>query len=308
MTPILPSSPGPHNVAPLITTTYYLTVSDAGPAQDQTDSIIIYVLPLPVPQNDTTVCQTDPDFNLSASPTGGSWWGFGIINGSQGLFSPTTTGSGVYTVSYHYDGCSETMDVTVLEINAGPDISACPNAPTFNLNTQYTTPGGTWSGCNCIQSNGDINVGAIPTTINAIYTLPNGCSDTLLVSVVNNITMPPGTTLCQQSGNYPLSYSPQNGIWSVFPDNTQLPSSCASAITTFPHQEGWENGFNGWTHDPNNDFDWTILNGPTPSVNTGPTSSYEGDYYIYTEASGPNFPYKRALNLKLINLMRNNYE
>ena len=43
-----------------------------------------------------------------------------------------------------------------------------------------------------------------------------------------------------------------------------------------------------------NDFDWAILNGPTPSNNTGPGSSYEGDFYIYTEASGSNHPYKTA--------------
>ena len=77
------------------------------------------------------------------------------------------------------------MHVIVLPIEAGPDISTCLNALTFNLNTSTTTPGGIWSGCNCIQPNGDVSVGGIPTTINAIYTLPNGCSDTLNIIVEN---------------------------------------------------------------------------------------------------------------------------
>ena len=35
-TPALPNSPGPHNVCPSANTVYSVTVSDAGPAADQT--------------------------------------------------------------------------------------------------------------------------------------------------------------------------------------------------------------------------------------------------------------------------------
>jgi len=292
-TPILPSSPGPHNVAPLITTTYYLTVNDAGPAQDQTDSITIYVLPLPVPQNDTTVCQTGPDFNLNAIPVGGYWSGNGIVSGSQGTFSPTTTGPGVYTVSYDYDGCSEIMDITVLEVNAGPDISACPNAPTFNLNTQYTTPGGIWSGCNCIQVNGNINVGATPTTINAIYTLPNGCSDTLSV-IIDNITTQADDTICQRSSNYTLNFSPIGGYWSTLPTLPLQPSICSNPTAILPYSDNFELGLINWINDPLNDFNWSVNSGGTPSGGTGPSSAFQGLNYVYTEASSGNNPFKRA--------------
>ena len=269
-TPALPNSPGPHNVCPSANTVYSVTVSDAGPAADQSANILITVLTPPVTQSNFSICETASLLNLTANPIGGSWSGPGIINSNNGTFSPNGLAAGVYTVTYEFGGCSDDLDITVLEINAGPDISVCVNAPIFNLNTLTTTPGGSWSGCNCIQLNGDITVGGSSTIILAIYTLPNGCSDTLLVSVVNNITMPAGTTLCQQSGNYPLLSSPINGVWSVLPDNTQLASSCTNPITTFPHQEGWENGLNGWTHDIANDFDWTQWSGGTPSGNTGP--------------------------------------
>ena len=293
-TPPLPNSPGPHNVCPSTNTVYSVTVSDVGPAADQSANILITVLMPPVTQSNFSICETASSLNLTANPTGGSWSGPGITNPNNGTFSPNGLDAGVYTITYGFGGCSDDLDITVLEINAGSDISACVNAPTFNLNTLSTTPGGTWSGCNCIQLNGDITVGGSSTIILAIYTLPNGCSDTLLVSVVNNITMPAGTTLCQLSGNYPLLSSPINGAWSVLPDNTQLPSSCLSPIMLFPHQEGWENGLNGWTHDPANDFDWMLNSGGTPSGNTGPGSAYEGTDYIYTEASNPNFPSKSA--------------
>ena len=110
----------------------------------------------------------------------------------------------------------------------------------------------------------------------------------------NNITMPAGTTLCQQLGTFPLLSNPINGTWSVLPDNPQSASNCLNAIVTFPYQVGWENGLNGWTHDVGNDFDWTLNSGGTPSGSTGPGSAYEGYNYIYTEASNPNFPGKRA--------------
>ncbi|MDC0204271.1 gliding motility-associated C-terminal domain-containing protein [Flavobacteriales bacterium] len=293
-TPPLPNSAGPHTVCPSANIVYSVIVSDAGPASDQSDNISISVLPPPVTQSNFSICQTDSALNLIANPPGGSWSGTGITNSNNGIFSPSGLAEGVYTVTYTQGGCSDDLDITILEINAGPDISVCVNAPMFNLNTLFTTPGGTWSGCNCIQLNGDIIVGGSPTIISAIYTLPNGCLDTLLVSVVNNITMPAGTTLCQQSGNYPLLSSPINGVWSVLPNNIQLSSSCTNPITAFPHQEGWENSLNGWTHDPTNDFDWMINSGGTPSGNTGPGSAHEGTDYIYTEASSPNFPSKRA--------------
>ncbi|GIS08775.1 MAG: hypothetical protein CM15mP112_08870 [Flavobacteriales bacterium] len=53
-------------------------------------------------------------------------------------------------------------------------------------------------------------------------------------------------------------------------------------------------GLNGWTNDINNDFDWIVSSGPTPSSGTGPNNAYEGLEYIYTEASNPNNPSKIA--------------
>ncbi len=292
--PLWQNSPGVQTVCPSSTTQYIVTVDDNSPASSASDTIIINVETPPVIQSSFSICETDPALNLTAIPSGGSWSGMGITNASNGTFNPNGLAGGIYTVDYDLGACTEDLDITVLDIYAGPDISSCINTNTFNLNTPLTTPGGTWSGCSCIQPNGDIIVGSTPTVITAIYTLPNGCSDTLLVSVTNNITMPADTTLCQQSGNFPLIPDPINGVWSVLPNNNILSSSCSNPITTFPHQEGWESGFNLWTHDPANDFDWIVNNGGTPTNNTGPSSAYDGINYIYTEASNPNHPAKRA--------------
>ena len=197
------NSPGFWTVCPSVTTTYFVTVSDASMAAPQSDSITIVVLNPPSTQAPISICQTDPSINLTASPIGGWWWGSGITNGNNGAFNPVGLAAGIYTVTYGIGGCTDDLDVTVLEINAGSDISACFNT-SFNLNSSVTTPGGTWSGCSCIQANGNITTGNNLAVITAIYTLPNGCSDTLLVTV-SGITTPANVTLCQNSGNYGLS-------------------------------------------------------------------------------------------------------
>ena len=237
-------------------------------AAPQSDTITIAVLNPPTTQAPISICQTDPSINLTANPVGGWWWGTGITSGNNGTFNPNGLAAGTYTVTYGIGGCSDDLDITVLDINAGPNISACFNT-TFNITTSTTTPGGTWgSTCNCVQANGDITTGNVPTVISAIYTLPNGCSDTLLITVAG-ITTQADDTLCQNSGNYGLTFTPIDGVWSVLPDNSQQTSSCPNPILQFPFLDGFELGLGNWSQDPTNDFDWVVNSGTTPSAGTG---------------------------------------
>ena len=60
--------------------------------------------------------------------------------------------------------------------------------------------------------------------------------------------------------------------------------------------EGFESGFGSWTASvgPEFDFNWSRKSGGTGSSDTGPSGASEGNWYIYTEASSPNFPNKTA--------------
>ena len=174
-----------------------------------------------------------------------------------------------------------------MEIFAGNDISACVNAPTFNLNSSLTTPGGTWSGSTSIQSNGNIDVGPFTSVIDAIYTLPNGCSDTLVVNVVNNINIPNNYSLCQNSQDTVVVATPSGGFWSSIATNPLIASSCINSIDNFPYVESFELGLSDWTNDLNNDFDWVTNSNGTPSNNTGPSFAYDLNNYIYAETSSP---------------------
>lgn len=71
-------------------------------------------------------------------------------------------------------------------------------------------------------------------------------------------------------------------------------SGCTGDITSYPYTESFE-GSSLWSNVTNDDLDWTITSGSTPSSNTGPSSAYDGSYYIYCEVSSPGYPTKRAI-------------
>ena len=293
-TPIFPNNSGPHNVCPTTTTQYIVSVSDLGPANAQSDTITVVVVPPTTTQADFSICNTASPVTLSGNPSGGWWSGSSISNGTNPLFDPSILSPGIYNLNYDINGCDDDLEITVLEIYAGDDISACINAPTFNLNSSLTTPGGTWSGSNLIQTNGDITVGPNATVIEAVYTLANGCSDTLLVNVVNNVNVQNNFGICQNSQDTSVIANPIGGIWSSIITNPLVPSSCLNSIDNFPYVESFELGLSNWTNDVNNDFDWVTNTNGTPSNNTGPSSAYDLNSYIYVETSNSNHPYKNS--------------
>lgn len=89
-------------------------------------------------------------------------------------------------------------------------------------------------------------------------------------------------------------------LWAVFSlylfsipvfGNT-ISSSC---IDQFPYVESFESGFGAWTNATGDDFQWTRYSGGSPSSGTGPSSASDGTFYLYLEASTPNFPSKIAM-------------
>eukprot|EP00057_Strongylocentrotus_purpuratus_P018006 XP_011672480.1 PREDICTED: MAM and LDL-receptor class A domain-containing protein 2 [Strongylocentrotus purpuratus] len=87
----------------------------------------------------------------------------------------------------------------------------------------------------------------------------------------------------------------------------EIPTQPAPPPTSLPdtHNCDFENGFCNWTHDINNDFDWTRASGSTGSVGTGPSSDHtKGDqtgFYVYTEMSGEGSGDVARLDSELLN-------
>ena len=54
---------------------------------------------------------------------------------------------------------------------------------------------------------------------------------------------------------------------------------------------------NDWSQDSNDEFDWSLRTGSTPTASTGPSSDHTSGTgkYIYVESSSPNYPSKTAI-------------
>ena len=73
-------------------------------------------------------------------------------------------------------------------------------------------------------------------------------------------------------------------------------SGCLNAIKTFPYSQGFESDISDWKQSTQDDLDWIVKSGATPSSSTGATSAIEGSNYAYVEASGASgSPSKRAI-------------
>jgi len=114
--------------------------------------------------------------------------------------------------------------------------------------------------------------------------------------------------------NYPVSAGihtfvwqyDKDGSWNVGEDCAWIdyivfPSPQPPLIP--PYQTAFEESGSmpeGWYNDVGDDFDWTMLSGPTPTRSQYGTTGPLGDhttgsgYYMYTESSNPNNPDKRA--------------
>jgi len=89
------------------------------------------------------------------------------------------------------------------------------------------------------------------------------------------------------------------GQRSIAQSYTFLPGSscggCISGSTEFPDFEGFESDFGSFCNFGTDDLDFETNVGSTPSSDTGPSSAFQGNQYIYLEASSPNYPSKNAI-------------
>ncbi|MBQ0737079.1 reprolysin-like metallopeptidase [Aquimarina celericrescens] len=72
-------------------------------------------------------------------------------------------------------------------------------------------------------------------------------------------------------------------------------AACTGGISSFPYTESFENTLEDWTQGSGDDFNWSINSNGTSSRNTGPSGAAQGTFYVYMEASRPNYPSKRAI-------------
>ena len=185
--------------------------------------------------------------------------------------------AGTYIITYNVSDSSGNAAIEVTRtVIVAPDTTApvivLNGAATINLNVgdNYTEQGATATD----NIDGDITAniviaGAIVnTSIAGVYVVTYNVSDAA------------GNAATQVTRTVNVS-EPTTG--------------CAGGISTFPYNEGFENTLGAWSQSSADDINWTIDANGTPSSNTGPSSASQGTYYVYVEASSPNYPSKRAI-------------
>jgi len=207
--------------------TYVIAYQLTGPGTCKAiDSIFVQVIDttvniIPV----AAVCDDAAPFNLSATPTGGTWSGTGITNATLGTFDPSVAGVGTHTITYNV-GTGSCTGTGTINITVGTGVTPainpagpiCENQAAFNLTA--SPAGGTWTGPG-VNTSGLFN----PTTAGdgthmIIYTVPGsgGCagSDTLFLQVDNlpTVNITPVSTLCTNSSPTNLLGTPAGGTWS----------------------------------------------------------------------------------------------
>ncbi len=144
-------------------------------------------------------CINDPNVTLSAATPGGTWSGTGIIDATNGIFSPNSAGVGTFTITYTISGnCGDTDSVS---ITVTPGDTATFSYPSSTYCTTDTNPvptiAGTSGGTFTINNGGVINPSTGEIDINAsgvgtftvVYTTSGTCpaSDSVTITITNCI-------------------------------------------------------------------------------------------------------------------------
>jgi len=102
---------------------------------------------------------------------------------------------------------------------------------------------------------------------------------------------------------YYVQVYPRNnqGVNETCSDIWSFTTAVEQIVTTFPFNETFD-GFieigsgNDWQNSADDNFDWSVNSGGTPSTGTGPSADHTSGSgnYLYTESSSPNYPYLSA--------------
>ncbi|NVK04313.1 MAG: PKD domain-containing protein, partial [Flavobacteriia bacterium] len=208
--------------------TLYVTVTDSEGCT-ATDSVQISIFPLTLVNAgpDTTFCfQNIVETLPTPNPTGGTWSGTGVVDGTVGTFNPFVAGLGTHQVVYRYEdanGCvfRDTIEVDVINptpVSTMADFAVCLGDADVTLTA--TPSGGSWSvlsGSATVLTDSTFSP-SIAGTYTILYTRGAGsCQtfDTLTIFVAENpILQNPGTfTIC--SGQT-FSFTPSFQVPSSF--------------------------------------------------------------------------------------------
>jgi len=119
-------------------------------------------------------------------------------------------------------------------------------------------------------------------------TTPYSWTDSLLQDSVDG-PLNLGTVFAA-AGNHVLkiySSSPNGSSDGDNSNDTLTVTFTLIAPAIVPYCESFETSLGQWQQATDDNYDWTRLTGATQTTSTGPDLAYDGNYYVYTEASAP---------------------
>ncbi|MDB5271075.1 MAG: hypothetical protein JWP58_4115 [Hymenobacter sp.] len=183
---------------------------------------------------DTLLCAVAGPQRLTAAPTGGVWTGPGV-SGSVGggfFFTPTAALAGVQTLAYAGPAPANATDCPLaatlrLRVLALPplffapvgEVSFCLTAPPHGIVLAATPAGGTFSGPGVVGNRfNPSDAGPGRHTLTYTWDFPEvrcpiTITQTVPVSLVPAVHLPPDTVLCLNAAPLALRASPAGGTW-----------------------------------------------------------------------------------------------
>lgn len=178
------------------------------------------------------VCTNGSVLTLTATPTGGTWFGTGVT--SAGVFTPSTAvvGSNTYSYTVGASTCSATNSTTIsVEQYVPSNITGtlntiCISNPIIDLSTALSTSTlgvGVWSGNGVTGTNFDpVVAGAATHTLtystNSLPTTTLCPSQSTIEITVNSVVQPtiaPVSPVCDNFAAQQLASTPAGGVWSA---------------------------------------------------------------------------------------------
>jgi gliding motility-associated-like protein len=210
-----------------------------------TDTIDIQVDPLN-PVSIATAgpyCNVDADVNLVTTGIGGVWSGNGLIDLTNGVFSPSAAGQGFHTIYYSDPGACGGIDSIVIEVNLSIPITINPSGPFCENEADQSltanVPGGEWSGTGIVDVTNGIfssilaGVGSHQVSYSIAGNCPTSDTITILVNQLAVVLVDPAGPFCTTDQDYNLLSNGGAGTWTgpgiIDPANGVFSPSSAGA-------------------------------------------------------------------------------
>jgi len=170
-------------------------------------------------------CVSDNSSNLTASPTGGTFSGMGITDGSSGTFDPSVAGVGTHTINYLFtdaNGCSVTATLDIV-VTLEPEVTIDPAGPfcvdEVSTNLVGSPTGGAWAGTGITSSAaGTFNPGIAGVgshTITYVFVDASGCEGEetieLVVHALPAVDLEQAGPFCENDASLDLMGTPAGG-------------------------------------------------------------------------------------------------